>query len=93
MGNYRTDLTALQVIVGDESHVYNYEAGGMSVLGGVAFNVIPTLQNGELPLDILKSAIRRDLVFRAMNLVSGHRAAPSSLAAASRSTCHHGAWL
>ena len=49
----------LQVIVGDESHVYHYEAGGMSVLGGVAFNVIPTLPNGELSLELLQKAVRQ----------------------------------
>lgn len=49
-----------EVIVGDQSHVYQYEAGGMSCLGGVAFNVIPTEVNGELPLEALSAAIRPD---------------------------------
>ncbi|CAL8465044.1 g4579 [Coccomyxa elongata] len=49
-----------EAIVGDESHVYQYEAGGMSCLGGVAFNVIPTDLNGELPLEALSAAIRPD---------------------------------
>jgi len=48
----------LQVIVGNESHVYNYEAGGMSALGGVAFNVQPNLANGEIPLERLVKAVR-----------------------------------
>ena len=47
-----------QVIVGDESHVYHYEAGGMSVLGGVAFNVQPNLPSGEIPLERLAKAVR-----------------------------------
>ena len=46
------------MIVGDESHVYHYEAGGMSVLGGVAFNVQPNMPNGEIPLDRLAKAVR-----------------------------------
>ena len=50
---------SVQVIVGDQSHVYQYEAGGMSCLGGVAFNVIPTDLNGELPLEALSAAIRQ----------------------------------
>lgn len=50
---------SVQVIVGDESHVYQYEAGGMSCLGGVAFHVIPTDLNGELPLEALSAAIRQ----------------------------------
>ena len=47
-----------EVIVGDESHVYQYEAGGMSVLGGVAFNVVQNAANGELPLGALAAAVR-----------------------------------
>ena len=47
-----------EVIVGNESHVYVYEAGGMSVLGGVAFNVLPTQPNGELALRDLAAAVR-----------------------------------
>ena len=52
------DLSKIQVIVGDESHVYHYEAGGMSVLGGVAFNVQPNMPNGEIPLERLEKAVR-----------------------------------
>ena len=47
-----------EVIVGDQSHIYNYEAGGAAVLGGVAFHVVPTLPNGELPLSELAAAVR-----------------------------------
>ena len=47
-----------QVIVGDQSHVYQYEAGGMSILGGVAFNVLTTTVDGMLPLDAVEKAIR-----------------------------------
>lgn len=44
--------------MGDQSHVYQYEAGGMSCLGGVAFNVVLTQPNGELPLEDLMAAVR-----------------------------------
>lgn len=44
--------------MGSESHVYVYEAGGMSVLGGVAFNVLPTQPNGELALRDVAAAVR-----------------------------------
>jgi threonine aldolase len=47
-----------EAIVGDESHIYNSEAGGASVLGGVALHPISTAPNGELPLDTLAAAIR-----------------------------------
>lgn len=46
-------------MVGDESHVYHYEAGGMSVLGGVAFNVVRTQPNGQLLLEDLEKAYRQ----------------------------------
>src|SRR5262249_37496404 len=47
-----------EALVGDESHIYHYEGGGASVLGGVAFHVIPTDANGELPLEALAGAVR-----------------------------------
>jgi threonine aldolase len=47
-----------EAIVGDESHIYNSEAGGASVLGGVALHPIANAPNGELSLDGLASAIR-----------------------------------
>ena len=47
-----------EAIVGDESHIYNYEAGGASVLGGVVFHPIRNAPNGELPLGALAAAIR-----------------------------------
>lgn len=47
-----------EVIVGDKCHIYNYEAGGVSVLGGVAMHVVPTTADGELPLDALAGAVR-----------------------------------
>ncbi len=47
-----------EAIVGDESHIYNYEAGGASVLGGVAYHVVPTTAAGELPLEALAGALR-----------------------------------
>jgi len=47
-----------EAIVGDEAHIYHYEAGGPSTLGGVAFHVVPTLASGELPLEALVGAIR-----------------------------------
>ena len=47
-----------EAIVGDESHIYHYEAGGPSTLGGVAFHVVPTTPGGTLPLAALTDAIR-----------------------------------
>jgi len=47
-----------EALVGNESHIYHYEGGGASVLGGVALNLVPTEANGELPLAALATAVR-----------------------------------
>ena len=47
-----------EAIVGDESHIFHYEAGGPSVLGGVALRSVPTTTAGELPLAALADALR-----------------------------------
>ncbi len=47
-----------EAILGDNSHIYNYEAGGASALGGVVLHPVATGHFGELPLTELKNAIR-----------------------------------
>ena len=47
-----------EAIIGDESHIYHYEGGGASVLGGVAMHLAPTNASGELPLPALANAVR-----------------------------------
>jgi threonine aldolase len=47
-----------EAIVGDQSHIYHYEAGGASVLGGVALHIVPTEPNGQLSLHALADAMR-----------------------------------
>jgi threonine aldolase len=47
-----------EVIVGDEAHIYHYEAGGASALGGLVYHPVPTNANGTLPLDAIEAAIR-----------------------------------
>ncbi len=47
-----------EALIGDESHIYHYEGGGASVLGGIALHPIRTMPSGELPLDALANAIR-----------------------------------
>jgi threonine aldolase len=46
-----------EVIVGDESHIYHYENGSSSVLGGLVLHPVPTNADGTLPLDKLEVAI------------------------------------
>ncbi|GCE28257.1 threonine aldolase [Dictyobacter alpinus] len=61
MGNAIAQLThagrGQAVIVGDQSHIYHYEAGGASTLGGSPMYVVPTHPDGMLDMDALRGAI------------------------------------
>lgn len=57
-----------EVILGDEAHIFHYEQGGASVVGGLVLHTLPTNPYGELPLDRLRAAIR--------NPNDAHQAAP-----------------
>lgn len=46
-----------RVILGDESHIYRYEAGGASALGGMVYHPLLTAPDGTLPLDELRAAL------------------------------------
>jgi threonine aldolase len=47
-----------EAILGDQSHIFNYEAGGASALGGIVFHPVPTGRFGELDVATLEEAIR-----------------------------------
>ena len=47
-----------EVLLGDRSDLYNYEAGGVSVAGGVLLHPVATAEDGTLPLELLRAAIR-----------------------------------
>jgi threonine aldolase len=47
-----------EVVVGDESDLYNYEAGGASVVGGLVLHPVRTQPDGRLDLADLAAAIR-----------------------------------
>ncbi len=49
-----------EVILGDESHVFQNEAGGISAFGGVHPHLIPNNRDGTLALDSIEDAIRHD---------------------------------
>lgn len=49
-----------EVIVGDKTHIYNYEAGGASALGGIAYHVLPNQPDGTIALEQLHVATRPD---------------------------------
>ncbi len=47
-----------EAIVGDRSHTYLYEQGGMAQIGGVHPRVLPNRDDGTLDLDMVEAAIR-----------------------------------
>jgi threonine aldolase len=47
-----------EIILGDEAHIFWYEVGGASVLGGVIMHTVPTDSCGRLGLDDIERAIR-----------------------------------
>lgn len=49
-----------EVIVGDKSHTFLYEAGGISALGGIHSCQLPNQPDGALSLEHLQAAIRAD---------------------------------
>ena len=64
MGNLLALLVHCQrgdeVIVGDKSHIYLNEAGGMSALGGIQPCPIPNQKDGTLALDDIVASIRTE---------------------------------
>jgi len=66
MGNLVCILThcrrADEVILGDRSHTFLYEAGGMSALGGIHPHTIVNQPDGTMRLEEIQAAIRGDNV-------------------------------
>jgi len=64
MGNLSAVLAHCQrgdeVILGKEAHTYRYEAGGISVLGGVHSCQLPNQPDGSIALKDIEGAIRAD---------------------------------
>jgi threonine aldolase len=64
MGNLTAQLAHCQrgdeVILGDLAHTYLYEAGGMSVLGGIYPRPLPNEPDGTIRLDRIEAAVRSD---------------------------------
>jgi threonine aldolase len=64
MGNLISVLTYCgrgdEVILGNQSHIFRYEAGGISALGGVHSHQLPNQDDGSLLLDDIEAAIRWD---------------------------------
>ncbi len=64
MGNLAAVLAHCQrgdeVILGKDAHTFRYEAGGISVLGGVHSCQLPNQPDGSIALDDIEAAIRYD---------------------------------
>jgi threonine aldolase len=64
MGNIASLLTHCargeEVILGDSSHIFLNEAGGMSALGGIFPHTIPNQPDGTLRLEDIETAIRAE---------------------------------
>lgn len=51
-----------EAVLGDKSHTFVYEAGGIAALGGVIPHTVPVHPDGTMALDDIKRAIRADNV-------------------------------
>ena len=49
-----------EAILGDSSHIFVNEAGGMSALGGIFPHTVPNEPDGTMPLDAIEAAIRAE---------------------------------
>jgi threonine aldolase len=47
-----------RVVCGDECHIYHYEAGGASALGGLIYQTLPTNRDGSLTLELVQAALQ-----------------------------------
>lgn len=47
-----------EVILGHQAHIFHYEAGGISALGGVHSYQVPNQANGRVLLEDIKNAVR-----------------------------------
>jgi len=75
MGNLIAFLTHCQrgdeAIMGDQSHTFYYEAGGVSALGGIMVHTIPNQSDGTMNLTDIKNAVRsEDVHFPTTRLIA-----------------------
>lgn len=48
------------IVLGDSSHIFRYEQGGMAQLGGIVPHTVPVQSDGTLRLDDIRAAINQD---------------------------------
>jgi threonine aldolase len=46
-----------RLLVGDQSDIWRWEAGGAAQLGGLVYDPLPTLPNGEVPIPAMEEAL------------------------------------
>ncbi|NUL82445.1 MAG: low-specificity L-threonine aldolase [Armatimonadetes bacterium] len=64
-----------EVICGGEAHVYTSEVGGTAILGNVFLRPLSNLPNGQIDLELLAGAVRREIytpVTRVVSLENTH---------------------
>lgn len=49
-----------EVILGNLSHTFIYEQGGMAAVGGINPHTVPNREDGSLPLEAIEAAVRSD---------------------------------
>lgn len=60
-----------EILLGDSSHMFLYEQGGVSQIGGVFPRTLPNAADGTIRLDMIESAIRGDNIhFPVTSLIS-----------------------
>jgi len=64
MGNLAAILThcerGSEIILGDKSHTFLYEVGGIAALGGIQSHILPNQKDGTLKVVDIRQAIRMD---------------------------------
>lgn len=70
-----------EVIVGERSDLYDFEAGGVSVVGGLVLHPVTTQADGRLALDDLRAAMRDK---------SDHQCAPPGIIVLENPHCQMG---
>ena len=64
MGNLAAVLSQCnrgdEVIMGNQSHTFLFEGGGISALGGIHPHTLPNRPDGTLDLEAIRSVIRQD---------------------------------
>lgn len=49
-----------EIIIGDKSHIFRYEQGGMAQLGGIIPHTVPVQADGTIQLEDIEEAIRTE---------------------------------